>query len=65
MIGNLILILEDITGLWIIKGHVANDTWTIEDFYAAPSIQKMKIYFDLFKDKEFSEYTNSNIFYTY
>jgi len=58
--------MEDIQESWIIKGHVANDIWTVEDFYAVPSIGKTKLYFDdLFNNKELSEYTNSNVFHTF
>ncbi|XP_012215633.1 protein takeout-like [Linepithema humile] len=38
--------LEDLHGTWIMKGHVANDTWTVEDYYAAPSPKNMKVYFE-------------------
>jgi hypothetical protein len=55
------LTVEDLQASWIIKGHVINDTWIVEDFYAAPSIKKMEVYYDLFNNKELSKYTNSNI----
>nr|XP_012222227.1 PREDICTED: uncharacterized protein LOC105672092 isoform X3 [Linepithema humile] len=39
--GPFNLSMEDLETKWIIKGPVANDIWTVEDFYAAPSIKKM------------------------
>nr|XP_012222222.1 PREDICTED: uncharacterized protein LOC105672090 isoform X1 [Linepithema humile] len=48
---------EDLQGPWIIKGHVVNDTWIVEDFYALPSLKKMKVYFDIFDgNKEFNDF---------
>jgi len=63
-IGHLNVTVEDLQESWIMKGHVTNDTWTVEDFYVAPSIRKMKVYFEDFFDgnKELSEYINSIYF---
>lgn len=63
MAGPFNLTFEDLQTKWIIKGHVVNDVWTVENFYATPSIKKVKIYFNIIKgSKEISEYINSNIY---
>ncbi|XP_067214445.1 uncharacterized protein [Linepithema humile] len=54
--GPFNLSMEDLETKWIIKGPVANDIWTVEDFYAAPSIKKVRIYFDLIRgNKELND----------
>ncbi|XP_067214452.1 uncharacterized protein [Linepithema humile] len=48
--------VEDLQATWIMKGHVANDTWTVENFYVGPSVKKFTLHFDIFKDnKEFND----------
>ncbi|XP_067214454.1 uncharacterized protein [Linepithema humile] len=47
--------MEGLQVEWIIKGHVTNDTWTVEDFYATPTIKKITLYFDILDNKEFND----------
>nr|XP_012222224.1 PREDICTED: uncharacterized protein LOC105672090 isoform X3 [Linepithema humile] len=44
-IGPFNITAEDLQRPWILKGHVTNDIWTVEDFYVAPSIKKINALF--------------------
>ena len=59
--------VDDLQTTWILTGHVVNDTWTVEHFHAAPSVKKMKIYFEnlFYGIKEFSEYILFQIYLTH
>ncbi|XP_012215621.2 uncharacterized protein [Linepithema humile] len=54
--GPFNITMEGLQVEWIIKGHVTNDTWTVEDFYAAPALKKLTLYFDILDNKEFNDF---------
>jgi len=50
------LTVEDIRGTWDLRGHVINDTWTVEHFRITSSIKNLKVYFDSLEQNDLSKY---------
>jgi len=50
--------VEDVRDMWNLRGHVINDTWTVEHFHVTPSIKNLKVYFDssLEQNNDLSKY---------
>jgi len=49
--------IDDVRGTWDIIGHVVNDTWIAEHFRLFPTVEKIKLYFNLSQtSKELSKY---------
>ncbi|XP_039311060.1 uncharacterized protein LOC120359001 [Solenopsis invicta] len=42
---------DDVRATWGLTGHVVNDTWIVEHFRMLPSVETVKVYFNLFPDK--------------
>jgi len=57
MIGNFNMTIDDVRATWDITGHVVNDTWIAEHFRMFPTVEKIKLYFNLSQtSKELSKY---------